>query len=79
MWCVVSGVHHEVDENLALLGYYAMSSGNLLSIFQNNLLVPSSWVKKKCGGLIGCPKTSVRNYQYSLFNNPEECSSHLLT
>jgi hypothetical protein len=27
---------------------------------------------------VGCPKTSVRNYQYSLRNNPEEGSSHLL-
>jgi hypothetical protein len=27
---------------------------------------------------IGCPRTSVRNYHYSLHNNPEECSSHLL-
>jgi hypothetical protein len=26
--------------------------------------------------LIGCPKTSVRNYHYSLHNNPEERSSH---
>ena len=46
MWCVVSGVHREVDENCALLGYYAMSSGNLLSTFRNNLLVPSSWVPR---------------------------------
>jgi hypothetical protein len=29
-------------------------------------------------GQIGCPKTSVWNYHYSLHNNPEECSSHLL-
>ena len=26
----------------------------------------------------GCPETSVRNYHYSLRNNPEERSSHLL-
>jgi hypothetical protein len=26
----------------------------------------------------GCPETSVRNYLYSLRNNHEECSSHLL-
>jgi len=25
-----------------------------------------------------CPETSVRNYDYSLRNNPEERSSHLL-
>jgi hypothetical protein len=28
-------------------------------------------------GPIGCPKTSFRNYHYSLGNNPEERSSHL--
>jgi len=27
---------------------------------------------------IGCPKTSVRNYHYSLRNNPEERNSQLL-
>ena len=27
---------------------------------------------------IGCPETSVRNYDYSLHNKPEDCSSHLL-
>ena len=37
---------------------------------------PSSRVKNT--GPIGCPETSVRNYQYSLHNNPEERSSHLL-
>ena len=29
-------------------------------------------------GPIRCPETSVRNYHYSLRNNPEERSSHLL-
>jgi hypothetical protein len=28
-------------------------------------------------GPIGCPETSVINYQYSLFNNPEESSSQI--
>jgi hypothetical protein len=27
---------------------------------------------------IGCPETSVRNYHYSLRNNPEEHNSHTL-
>ena len=27
---------------------------------------------------IGCPETSVRNFQFSLRNNPKECSSHIL-
>jgi len=29
-------------------------------------------------GQIGSPETSAWNYHYSLHNNPEECSSHLL-
>jgi len=29
-------------------------------------------------GPIGCPETSVRNYHYSLRNNPEERNSQLL-
>jgi hypothetical protein len=29
-------------------------------------------------GATGCPETSVRNYHYSLSNNPEDRSSHLL-
>jgi hypothetical protein len=32
-------------ENCTLLGYYAVSSGNLLPMFRDNLLVPSSGVK----------------------------------
>jgi hypothetical protein len=30
---VISGFRHEVDENCALLGYYAASSGNFLQTF----------------------------------------------
>jgi len=30
-------------------------------------------------GLIGCPETSVRNYHYSLRDDPEEGSSQLLS
>jgi len=29
-------------------------------------------------GLIGCPETLVRNYQYMLCNSPEGRNSHLL-
>jgi hypothetical protein len=36
----------------------------------------SSRIKRKAG-FLGCPETSVRNYHYSLYNNPEERSSHL--
>jgi len=35
-----------------------------------------SWTLRM--GPIGCPKTSVRNYHYSLRNNPEQCSFILL-
>ena len=51
----------------ALLRYYVPSSGNSLSTFRGKPLGP-----------IGCPETSVRNYHYSLRNNPEEHSSHLV-
>jgi hypothetical protein len=30
---MISGSHHNVDENCALLGYYTMSSGNSLQMF----------------------------------------------
>jgi hypothetical protein len=68
-------------ENWALLGYYIQSSGNFFSTFRDNLLVTSffsicSWTLKI--GPIVCLETSVRNYYYSLRNNPEERSSHLL-
>jgi hypothetical protein len=67
----------------ALLGYYAASSGNSLPTFRDNISAPPPSVIVK--GLetlkmwpIGCPETSVRNYHYSLRNNPKARSSHLL-
>jgi len=42
---VISGFRREVDENCALLGYDAASSGNFLPMFRENLSVPSSRVK----------------------------------
>jgi len=36
-------------ENYALLGHYAASSGNSLTTFQDDLLVPSSMVKNHDG------------------------------
>jgi len=69
--CVISGFCREVDENCALLGYYAASSGNSLRTFRGNLSVPSS----RANGPIGCPEKSVTNYQYSLRNDAEERSS----
>ena len=42
---VLSGFRREVAENVALLGYYAVSRGNLLRTFRDNLLVPTSGFK----------------------------------
>jgi len=41
----MSGFHHEVDENCALLGYYAIRSGNSLPTFWANFSAPTSGVK----------------------------------
>jgi hypothetical protein len=46
---VTSGCRREVDENYALMGYYALSSGNLLPKFRDILSVPSSRVKNPKG------------------------------
>jgi len=85
-WCVISGFHHKVDENCALLGYYAASSGNFLPTFQDTLWFPSLEVEKTKGLYswslkiepIGCPETSVISYHYCLRNNPEERSSQTI-
>ena len=42
---MISGFGREVDENCALLGHYAASSGNLLPTFRDNLSVQISGVK----------------------------------
>jgi len=39
--CVISGFHHEVDENCTFLSYYAAGSGNFLPTFWDSLSVPS--------------------------------------
>jgi len=75
-WCynysvlrAFSGFRSEVDENCALLDYYAACSGNFLPTFRDNLSVPSG-VKYPIDplkmGPIGCPATSVRNYRCSV-------------
>jgi len=78
---VISGFYLKVDENYALLGYYAASSISLLT-FRDSHPVPSSKVKNSLScrqdswllkiGPVGCPETSLRNYHYSLLNSPEE-------
>jgi hypothetical protein len=71
---MISGFRREVDENCSLLGYYAQSNGNFYPTFMDNLSVPSSTLKM---GPIGCPEKSVRNYHYSVSNNPEEHNSNM--
>jgi len=41
----MSGFRCEVNDNCALLGYYAACSGNSLPTFRDNLSVPNSMVK----------------------------------
>jgi len=52
-----------------LLGNYAAFIGNYSPPFRDNLSVPSSR---------SCTETSVRNYHFTLRNNPEELRYHLL-
>jgi hypothetical protein len=68
---VISGFHHGINENCTLLSSYAVSSGNFLLTFRNNIRIPSSRM-----GFVCCTKLSIRNYHYSLPNNPEENSAH---
>ena len=59
--------------------YKTVPSGFSCDIMQHRFAVildPYSWPLKM--GTIFCPETSVRNYRYSLRNNPEGRSSHLL-
>jgi hypothetical protein len=50
-----------------LWGYNAVYSGNSL---------PDSRILMMGG--ISCSETSVKDYHYTMRNNPEECRSHLL-
>jgi len=52
------------------------NSPSILSPRVKNLVLYLNSLTVKIGQ-IGCAETSVRNYHYSLCNNPEECSSHL--
>jgi len=65
---VTAAFRREADDNCALLGYYAASTGNFLPTFRDNLSVPPSRVEMMVP--IGCPETSIRNYHYSLRNDP---------
>jgi len=65
------------EENCALLGYYAASSGVLLPTFRGKLLVPLINFKipgfsTLIDGLDRLSRNVVRNYPYSLRNASEE-------
>jgi hypothetical protein len=72
------------NEIRSLLRYYTVLCGNCLLMVQDNVLVPSSTVKKSKSfwsslplrmGQIHCPETSVNNYHTTLRNISEERSS----
>jgi hypothetical protein len=74
-----SGYRREADENCPLLGYYAVSSDSFLPTFRDKI----GFKNRKYfgfltheGGKIGCPGRSLRNYHYSMRDNPEQKSSH---
>jgi len=50
---VTSGFRREADENYALLGYYAASSGDLFPKFRDNLLVPTEDVTGRLSRNVG--------------------------
>ena len=78
---MISGYRCEVDENCALLDYYAESSGNFLLTFRDNLSGPifrgqeENFLTLNMGKTV-CPEMSVRNYHCTLSNIPEQRSSH---
>jgi len=76
---MISGFCRKVDENCALLGYYAASSSNSLP-FWDNLSSPSSRDKNpRCRwDQQVVPQCQQGNYHYSLCNSPEERSSQTL-
>jgi len=68
-----------IPENCALLRYHTASSVNFLPMLRYNPAVPSSRKDSSPPKMrLSCPETSKRNYHYSLRNNPEESSFHLL-
>jgi len=74
---VISGVRRDVDEICAFVYCYAACSGNSVPTFRDSLSAPYSGVKILEDGTNSFPETSVRNYHYTLCNNPEEGRSQL--
>jgi len=61
----------------AVISYKRFGTTYLSYIEVPRIQVLDSWPLKM--GPIGCPETSGRNYNCCLCNNPEDCSSHLLS
>jgi len=67
---VISGFRRKLDGNSVLLGHYAACSGKFFG-------TPYRFHLQGSKGPIGCPETSVRSYNYTLRNDPEERSSQV--
>jgi hypothetical protein len=77
--CVISGFRRVVDENCAIMGYYAARS----VVISYRLVGTNYRSYLHLGplkmGQIDFPETSARSYHYSLRSDPEERSSHLVS
>ena len=67
-YIVISGFRRDF-EICALLEYYTESCGNSLPTFRDNVSVPSLPLNM---GPISCSETSVKDYNSTLRNTPEE-------
>ena len=82
---VVSVFRREVDENRALLGYYAACSCSPYRSYGTTYWshIQGSKIHKASCILDPCPETSARNCHYTRCNSPEERRSksdvHTLT
>ena len=63
--------HHVVIEGVFVTQLFSIVQVNVRGQESKDSLPPKM-------GSICCPKTSVRNYYYSLRNNPKERSSHII-
>ena len=75
---MISGFHRDVNEICALMACYAACSGNLPT-YRDNLSDPYSSAKKNLLGFLTLEdrtyrlsRNVMRNYHYTLRNNPEE-------
>ena len=76
---MISDFHCEVDENCALLG---LMQGVVVGLYRRFGTTYWSHLQGRRPlkmGPIGCPETTVRNYNYMLHISPEDCISLLNT